>query len=125
MCCLVEIALLAIGLVTLIRGKLTLTRNKVVLGTPAYLVGCLLASTMPVVVVASFFFPMVDRALFGGVPNPAALFFWLEVLVVLGLVAVALSIAFVSAQRPGEITGDEAGKAPQVPGAPIGAKKRS
>jgi hypothetical protein len=68
---------------------------------------------------------MVDRALFGGVPNPAALHFWLEVLVVLGLVAVALSIAFVRAQRPGESTGDEAGKAPRVPGVPIGAKKRS
>jgi putative exporter of polyketide antibiotics len=125
MCCLVEIAILAIGLVTLIRGKLTLTRNKVVLGTPAHLVGCLLASTMPAVVVASFFFPMVDRALFGGVPNPGALYFWMEVLVVLGVVTVALSIAFVSAQRPEEITGNEAGKATQVPGPPIGAKKRS
>ena len=47
MCLIVEIAMTLWGIVTLVRGKFPLSRNKIVTGRAAYLVGLILTSTVP------------------------------------------------------------------------------
>jgi hypothetical protein len=48
----IEIAMIIIGLLALVRGRMTLTRNKVVVGVPARLLGALALTPLPVALVA-------------------------------------------------------------------------
>ena len=52
-CLLAEIAMTIMGIVTLVRGRITIIRDKEVRGIPAYLVGVLLVGTFPLVIVAA------------------------------------------------------------------------
>jgi hypothetical protein len=47
MCLVLEIALFVVGVLTLKRGRLSLTSNKVVSGTPAYIIGGIMVSFLP------------------------------------------------------------------------------
>jgi hypothetical protein len=47
MCCAAEIGMMIFGIITLARGKFSLTKNLVVTGTPAYVIGIILTVTLP------------------------------------------------------------------------------
>lgn len=49
MCCLVEIGMFVFGIVTLVKGRFQLSRTKVVVGAPAYVIGAILTAVLPVV----------------------------------------------------------------------------
>src|SRR5690348_12597804 len=48
----IEIAMIVVGILALVRGKMTVTGNKVVIGLPARLLGLLALTPLPVVFVA-------------------------------------------------------------------------
>ena len=49
MLCIVEIAMSVWGIVTLVKGRISLSKGKEITGTGAYLIGGLLAATLPVI----------------------------------------------------------------------------
>ncbi len=51
MCLIAEIVMTIFGIVTLVKGKFTLSRNKIVTGPPAYAIGVLLTATLPLLLV--------------------------------------------------------------------------
>jgi hypothetical protein len=46
-CCIIEITMLVVGIMTLAKGKFTFLKNKIVVGPPAYFIGMLLTATIP------------------------------------------------------------------------------
>jgi len=97
MCLLFEMTWFVVGIIVLARGKLRLSHQKTVTGTPAFVIGVIMVGSLPFMFLCGMFMPLADAALLGGVPNPFALYWLLEVflnLVVLGLV---LGIAFATA----------------------------
>ncbi len=48
MCCIVEVATLIMGIMALVKGEVTIFSGKVVRGAPAYIIGLILASTLPI-----------------------------------------------------------------------------
>ncbi len=54
MCCFVEIAMLVVGIVTLVRGEFFLTKQLAVRGAPAYVVGAILTAVFPLALITGF-----------------------------------------------------------------------
>jgi hypothetical protein len=54
MCCIAEIAMSIFGIVTLARGKFSLTRGRVITGLYAYLIGIILTLTLPLMLGIGF-----------------------------------------------------------------------
>jgi hypothetical protein len=53
-CILAEIGMTILGIVTLVRGRITVVRSKELRGIPAYLVGVLLVGTYPLIFMTAF-----------------------------------------------------------------------
>jgi hypothetical protein len=53
-CILAEIGMTILGIVTLVRGRITVVQSKELRGIPAYLVGVLLLGTYPLIIVTAF-----------------------------------------------------------------------
>lgn len=53
-CCIAEIAMFIFGIMTLAKGSFTLSRNRVVRGAPAYVIGAILTAVLPVVLGIGF-----------------------------------------------------------------------
>lgn len=62
MLCIVEIAMMVFGIVTLTKGSISFSRQRVVTGVPAYLIGALLTSTFPLVLGAGIVFGLIRAA---------------------------------------------------------------
>jgi hypothetical protein len=73
MCSLIlEIGMLIMGILALVRGKISLTRNRVVTGTPARVIGVVLVLPLPLALVSGFVLGIVLVALSGGAPPKQA-----------------------------------------------------
>ena len=57
----IEIAMLVIGILAIVRGKMTVTGSKVVLGVPARLLGLLALTPLPVAFVAVFGYIAINQ----------------------------------------------------------------
>jgi len=68
MCCIVEILSIVLGIMTLVRGRFSLGKEKEVRGAPAYLIGVVLLAIIPVGVVA-FIILNFDDLMKGGGPQ--------------------------------------------------------
>jgi hypothetical protein len=68
MCCVVEILSIVLGIMTLVRGRFSLGKDKEVRGAPAYLIGVVLLAIIPVGVVA-FIILNFDDLMKGGGPQ--------------------------------------------------------
>ena len=91
------------GIVTLVKGRISLTRNKVVSGTPAYAIGILLTATLPIVIVFGFCLGLylgMQAASHGRAPPTAMDFIWVDAAVVLIMAALAVIIAVASGKPP-------------------------
>jgi|SRR5215469_14146232 len=53
-CCIAEIAMFVFGIMTLVKGRFVLSRDRVVEGPPAYLIGAILVGTLPTIVLIAF-----------------------------------------------------------------------
>lgn len=100
-CCGAEIAALVVGLLTIDKGVFRLGQWRVVRGTPAYVIGGILAAMLPMTIIAGVLLNVIEW-LTGNAPNavlgnalvalPAALIF-------IGLPAVAV-IVLVAGENP-------------------------
>ena len=54
MCFIAEIAMMIFGIITLVRGKFNLMRNRIVTGAPAYAIGIILTATLPLIMGIGF-----------------------------------------------------------------------
>jgi hypothetical protein len=69
-CCIAEIAMFVFGIVTLVKGTFQVSRQRVVTGARAYLIGAILVSVLPLVVVIGLVAGVVLTMQNGGPPNP-------------------------------------------------------
>jgi hypothetical protein len=92
MICIVELAMTIFGIVTLARGKFSLTRNKVITGPYAYAIGIILTLTLPVLMGMGFLLGFVIAMNAHGRqirPEEFLKYAWLD------MVAVPVILAFV------------------------------
>jgi hypothetical protein len=69
MCCLaIEIIMFVLGVIGVVKGKVSLTRTRVAIGTPARFAGALLLIPLPVYIVANI---VAGIAIFGQAAQPA------------------------------------------------------
>ena len=54
MCCIAEIAMVIMGIVTLVKGSFMVSRTRVVRGAPAYVIGAILVAVLPTALVVGF-----------------------------------------------------------------------
>jgi hypothetical protein len=54
LCLIAEITMTIFGIITLAKGKFSFTRNRIVKGIPAYVIGIILIATFPVILSAGF-----------------------------------------------------------------------
>lgn len=104
MCCIAEIAMSVFGLVTLIRGQFSLSRSKVVRGTPAYIIGGLLLSTLPIALGLGMVIGFVLAARTGQPPTieEMAPYGIVDVVVVVVILAAVLTVALSTARDEAE-----------------------
>ncbi|GIW98022.1 MAG: hypothetical protein KatS3mg111_1355 [Pirellulaceae bacterium] len=117
MCCLVEIAMTVWGIVTLVQGRFFLTRDKIVRGTWAYVIGGLLTATLPVVLGLGFFVGLVLTVIRGREPTVEELL-PLSILDVV-VVTVILSAVVVIAVMKGKPVGPESTPTQSEVGPPV------
>ncbi|HVX14459.1 MAG TPA: hypothetical protein VHC22_24950 [Pirellulales bacterium] len=99
MCCIAEIGMLVFGIVTLVKGSFTVSRNRVVYGTPAYIIGAILVMVLPTIFVIGLGLGIVMAAQ-GQAPSldkPGALVAIDPAVVLLALTAITI-ISFSSGQ---------------------------
>ncbi len=93
MCCVVEIVMSVVGLITLIRGEIQLSSRLMMRGTRAYLIGGMLLSTFPLALACGVLLGVALAA--QGVspeqmPERVREFWWLDFIVVFGVMLGAL-----------------------------------
>jgi hypothetical protein len=102
---LLEIGMLVFGIVTLVKGRITLSGAKVVTGAPAYVIGGLLTATLPMALVIGvglgFFVGMQAAAQHRPMP-PLEGAIWVDIGVVLLMGLICVVIAMGSAKLPEE-----------------------
>lgn len=102
MCCFVEVGMFVFGIVTLVKGRFQLNRTKVVVGAPAYAIGAILVSVLPVVFLGGVLVG-VAAVMKTGQPinaNQRLDYVWIDVGAV-GLALLAtMVIAFATAKEP-------------------------
>ena len=90
-----QIALTIMGIFILVKGKASLTRNKVCTGIPAIVVGVLFVLIIPILLVAGFFLG-IGMALAGGTQEDALRYAKiLDAAVTWGIALTAIAIIFV------------------------------
>jgi len=100
MCCVLEILSVVYGIMTLVRGRFSLSKHKEVRGVPAYVIGVILLATIPVAVVAAIILNF-DDLMKGGGQQPFqmnAKSVLPDVIGVVGCWGTALIIAFIKAK---------------------------
>ena len=103
MCTLVmAIAMLVFGIIALVRGQFTLTRNKVVTGVPARIIGFILLLPLPLMLASGLLIGIVfgiqgKQPRMQDIQGTAVL---LEIGIILGRMLIAVVIAAVTARPP-------------------------
>ena len=103
-CLIAEIASLIFGIITLATGKFRLSRNKVVYGTPARVVGLLLVLILPCALGLAIFVAAILVAQ-GQLPDPLKpppILLAVEPITFIVIFTAAMIVAFVNAGRPVE-----------------------
>lgn len=102
MCCLVEIGMFVFGIVTLVKGKFQLSRTKVVVGAPAYVIGAILTAVLPVVLLLGIVVGAVFFARTGQEPTAQQrlAFSGVDLAVVAAALVATMAIAFTTAKEP-------------------------
>jgi hypothetical protein len=91
------------GIVTLVRGRFPLTRNRVVTGGPAYLIGVLLTATLPALLVMGMVIGFVATVRAGGAPPNPLEFAFLDFLAVPLILLAVMIVAWTAPKdRPEE-----------------------
>ena len=96
MCCLVEIGMMVFGIVTLVKGRFPVSKNRVVTGGPAYLIGAILTGTLPILFAVGLFIGFMAVARTGRQPrieDYAYLDLIIVPIILLIVTAIALSTA--------------------------------
>ena len=114
MCSLIlEIGMLVMGILALVRGKVSLTRNRIVTGTPARTIGVILILPLPLALASGFVLGIILVAQAGGAPPQQAdlvkYALPLELGIVLLCFVVALIIALINARPAKEVLKEELG----------------
>ncbi len=107
---LVEVGMFVFGIMTLVKGRISLSRNKAVTGAPAYVIGALLTATLPVAVLVAFglgFYLGIEAAAHHRAPPTAMDFIWIDLAAVFVTPLVALVIALATAKPPVEENTEE------------------
>jgi hypothetical protein len=101
-CLIAEIASLVFGIITLATGKFTLSRNKVVYGAPARVVGVLLILILPVALGIAFMIGIMLAAQGRLVDprNPPTALFLVEPIVFVLFFGAAMIVALANARPP-------------------------
>ena len=102
MCCAVEIGMFVMGIITLVKGRVTLSRNRVVEGMPAYIIGGILVSVVPVSFGIGVIVGIVIAARTGAPPTPQQLapFSLLELVVILVALVASMAIGSYAGKKP-------------------------
>ncbi|GIW56491.1 MAG: hypothetical protein KatS3mg082_2895 [Nitrospiraceae bacterium] len=103
MCCIAEIAMTFWGIVTLVQGRFFLTRNKIVRGAWAYVIGGLLTATLPVVLGLGFVIGFVLTVVRGREPTVEELLplSILDIVVVTAILSAVVVIAVMTGKPVG------------------------
>jgi hypothetical protein len=103
MCLIAEIAMTIFGIITLVKGKFSLTQNRVVTGVPAYAIGIILTAAFPVLFCGGFFIGIVMTILAHGRKPDMQLLqrigYFLDIGSVLGILLIVLVIASLSSKK--------------------------
>ena len=99
MCCFFEVAMSVWGIITLATGKFTISRDKVVTGAPAYVIGGILLLTLPIPLSIGFVIGFVSAVNTGQQPDVMN-YLWIDPAVVLSILAIVGIIAFSTAKPP-------------------------
>lgn len=93
-CCGLELAALVVGLLTIDRGVFQLGQWRVVRGTPAYVIGGILAAQLPLLLISGALINLMEK-LTGGPPGPVlegVIVFPAMAMVLIGLPAVLILV---------------------------------
>jgi hypothetical protein len=122
MLCAAEIGMLVFGIITLVKGRFKLSRRKVVVGGPAYLIGVLLILPLPIALVIGIALGTSQAASGGAVnlsdTNQMLKYAGIEFAVVICLLLTAIVVAAVTGKDPATLEGP--GQYPYSPNAPRG-----
>jgi hypothetical protein len=103
LCLIAEIAMAIFGIITLVKGKFSLTQNRVVKGIPAYVIGIILTATFPVILCVGFFAGIVMTILAHGrqpdVQQLKMIGFFLEIGTVFVISLIVLVLASLSSKK--------------------------
>ena len=117
-CCIAEIAMSVFGIVTLVRGKFSLTRSKTIVGSYAYAIGIILTLTLPILLGIGIVIGIVMTLNAHGRPvgpEEIAKYAYLDMIfvpMILVVVAIIASIAPKSNNRPSSPFDQHAGQLP-------------
>jgi len=126
MCLIMEIAILIFGIVTLVKGELTLSKNKVLAGTPARVVGIVMALMLPALFAVGLFIGVMMAAMLGRQPTQEDLqmLAGLDLLFVLGTVVFVGIMGAVYGKPKSEMAAAAAGPSETPFAAPADPSKR-
>lgn len=105
-CCIAEIAMFVFGIITLVKGTFQVSRNRVVTGPPAYLIGAILVGVLPLAVVIGLILGFLFAMRNGGPPNAN------QLQPFMGIDAAVVLLAFVAVMVIGFTTGKPKQQAP-------------
>ena len=113
MCCIAEIAMFVMGIVTLVKGSFQVSRKRAVTGAPAYAIGMILVAVLPVALLSGFLIGFVIALRTGRQPTVDQLqpLAFLDVAAVLIALLAITIIGFTTAKEPRRTT---SGAAPLV-----------
>lgn len=102
MCCAVEVGMFVMGIITLVKGRITLSRNRVVEGGPAYIIGGILVAVLPLAFGTGILIGIVIAAKTGAAPTPQQIapYAFIDVVVVLAALGASLAIGTYSGKKP-------------------------
>jgi heme/copper-type cytochrome/quinol oxidase subunit 2 len=92
----IEIAMLVMGIITLFKGQIKLSKNRLVTGLPAYIIGIILAGTVPLIMVIGFVIGFNAAMNANGRPVDLSKYFYIDLIVVPASVLIVCIIAFLS-----------------------------
>jgi hypothetical protein len=99
MCCIAEIAMMVFGIMTLVKGKFSLSRNQVIVGAPAYAIGGILTATLPVVFAIGIVIGIAHVAKNGNQPLDPSEYAYLDLIIVPVVLLIVAMIAWAAPKR--------------------------
>jgi hypothetical protein len=107
MCCIAQIAMSVMGIVTLVKGSFSLSRRSVVRGPAAYTIGIILTATLPALLGLGFVIGMVLAIRQPGKPPDLGALVLLDPIVVVVILGIVATIAITNRQSVDEVRAEE------------------